>query len=182
MGLIVTNNNQVTLGVALLSTDLTMTVSSIVGMPDVSGAGDYTILSLVNVSTGAIEYVKATDLDTLNRIYTIERAQEDTLALDYPIASEVKNYFTAGMFTDLAESASSAMQTASHTIDGTLQVTNPAGTNSDILILAKYGNQLIEGTDYTISGGGETISFIGTQAIETEVVTFVYNNTSVRFI
>jgi hypothetical protein len=156
-----------------------MTVSSITGMPDVSGAGDYTVLSLINVSTGSIEYVRATDLDTLNRIYTIERAQEGTLALDFPIASEVRNFFTAGMFTELAESASSAMQTASHTIDGTLQVANPAGANSDILILAKYGNQLIEGTDYTISGGGETISFIGTQAIETEVVTFVYSTPAV---
>jgi len=87
MGLIVTNNNQVTLGLAILSTDTTMTVSSVVGMPDVSGAGDYTTLSLVNVSTGSIEYVKATDLDTLNRIYTIERAQEGTLALDFPLAS-----------------------------------------------------------------------------------------------
>ena len=179
MGLIVTNNNQVTLGLAILSTDTTMTVSSVVGMPDVSGGGDYTILSLVNVSTGSIEYVKATDLDTLNRIYTIERAQEGTLALDFPLASEVRNFFTAGMFQDLASSASSAMQTASHTIDGTLSVANPAGTNSDILILAKYGNQLIEGTDYTISGGGETISFIGTQAIETEVVTFVYSTPAV---
>ena len=179
MGLIVTNNNQVTLGIGILSTDTTMTVSSIIGMPDVSGSGDYTVLSLVNVGTGAIEYVRATDLDTLNRIYTIERAQEGTLALDFPLASEVRNFFTAGMFTELAESASSAMQTASHTIDGTLQVANPAGTNSDILILAKYGNQLIEGTDYTISGGGETISFIGTQAIETEVVTFVYSTPAV---
>ena len=179
MGLIVTNNNQVTLGLAILSTDTTMTVSSVVGMPDVSGAGDYTTLSLINVSTGSIEYVKATDLDTLNRIYTIERAQEGTLALDFPLASEVRNFFTAGMFQDLASSASSAMQTASHTIDGTLSVANPAGTNSDILILAKYGNQLIEGTDYTISGGGETISFIGTQAIETEVVTFVYSTPAV---
>ena len=97
MGLIVTNNNQVTLGVDLLSTDTTMTVSSITGMPDVSGAGDYTVLSLINVSTGSIEYVRATDLDTLNRIYTIERAQEGTLALDFPIASEVRNFFTIGL-------------------------------------------------------------------------------------
>lgn len=175
MPLIVSNNNLVTLGVGLLSTDLTMTVSSIVGMPDVSGAGDYTTLSLINVSTGSIEYVKCTDLDTLNRIYTIERGVEDSLALDFPLASEVRNFFTAGMFNDLASSASSAMQTASHTIDGTLSVANPAGTNSDLLILAKYGNQLIEGTDYTISGGGETVSFIGSQAVETEVVTFIYS-------
>ena len=111
MPLIVTNNTQVTLGLALASTDTQMTVSSIVGLPDVSLEGDFTILSLVNTTSGVIEYVKCTDLDTLNRIYTIERAQEGTLAVDFPIASEVKNFFTAGMFTTLANSASTVLQT-----------------------------------------------------------------------
>ena len=179
MPLIVTNNNQVTLGLALGSGDTTMTVSSIVGLPDVSASGDYTVLTIVNEDTSALEYVRCTDLDTLTRVYTIERAQEGTLAQEFPLGASVRNFFTAGMFTELSESASSALKTSSHTIDNTLSVANPAGTNSDILILAKYGNQLIEGTDYTISGGGETISFIGTQAIETEVVTFVYSTPAV---
>jgi len=179
MPLIVTNNNQVTLGLALGSGDTTMTVSSIVGLPDVSASGDYTVLTIVNEDTSALEYVRCTDLDTLTRVYTIERAQEGTLAQEFPLGASVRNFFTAGMFTELSESASSALKTSSHTIDNTLSVANPAGANSDILILAKYGNQLIEGTDYTISGGGETISFIGTQAIETEVVTFVYSTPAV---
>ncbi len=174
MPLVVTNNNQVTLGVALGSSDTTMTVSSIVGLPDVSAPADYTIMTLTSASTGAIEYVRCTDLDTLTRVYTIQRGQEGTIPQTWIVGDLVKNYFTAGMFTELANSASSAMKTASHTIDGTLAVANPAGENSDLLILAKYGNQLIEGTDYNLVDGGDTINFIGGQAVETEVVTFVY--------
>ena len=175
MPLIVTNNTQVTLGLALASADTEMTVSSIVGLPDVSAVGDFTTLSLINTTSGAIEYVKCTDLDTLNRIYTIERAQEGTLALDFPIASEVKNFFTAGMFTELAESASTVMKTLAHTIDNTLITPSPVSVGGSVLILAKYGNQLVEGTDYEFINGADDIQFIGTQAIEGEEVTLVYS-------
>lgn len=174
MPLIVTNNNQVTLGVALTDTDTTMTVSSVVGLPDVSAPTAYTILTIVNEATSAIEYVRCTDLDALNKVYTIERAREGTLAQAFPLGASVRNFFTAGMFTELANSASSALKKTLHTIDNTLSVSNPAGENSELLVLAKYGNQLIEGTDYELVDGGDTVNFLGTQAIEGEEVTFVY--------
>jgi hypothetical protein len=94
-GKLITENNAIgALDGALSAVSTSMVLQSVAGFPDVSVAGDFCVLTLIRASDGAIEYVKCTDFNAPTRTYTIERAQEGTIALAFVDGDEVRDLLT----------------------------------------------------------------------------------------
>ena len=129
MALLTSNNVKKVLALAVAPADTTITLADTLGIPDVSGAGDYTILTLVRLSDSSIEIVQVDDI--VGNVLTIQRAQEGTSALSFALLDEVRNYFTSGMFQLLSAQTN---RTAAE-----LAETNAA---ADALLAEKYANEV----------------------------------------
>lgn len=84
----ISNNYETTLSTNITETDTTLVVSSLINAPKIDVAGDFFYLTLVD-TTGNIEIVKVTSVDVDNRILTVDRGQDDTVALPFPTDTKV---------------------------------------------------------------------------------------------
>ena len=95
----VKNNAVSTIANALTSTATTLTVGSGTGdFFPVLGSGDYFYATLTSTTNGA-EIVKVTA--RTGDTFTVERAQENTLAIPFPANSRIEQRITAQTITDL---------------------------------------------------------------------------------
>lgn len=107
MALKTSNNVKKLISTPVQSTDLTITLVDVLGLPDISAVGDYTIITLIRLSDLRQEIVRVDDIT--GTVLTVQRAQEDTLALDYLANDEVRNFFTSAMFMETSALANRAL-------------------------------------------------------------------------
>lgn len=107
MALKTSNNVKKLISTPVQSTDLTITLVDVLGLPDISAVGDYTIITLIRLSDLRQEIVRVDDI--AGTVLTVQRAQEDTLALDYLANDEVRNFFTSAMFMETSALANRAL-------------------------------------------------------------------------
>ena len=132
MALLTSNNVKKLIASPVTSGDTTITLVDVIGLPDVSGVADYTIITLIRVLDGLYEIVRVDDIT--GNVLTVQRAQEGTAALAYATSDEVRNFFTSGMFQGLATSSNNALAeakvlTGSFNYDDTLTDADPTGGN-----------------------------------------------------
>ena len=132
MALLTSNNVKKLIASPVGSGDTTVTLVDVIGLPDVSGVADYTIITLIRVLDGLYEIVRVDDIT--GNVLTIQRAQEGTAALAYSTSDEVRNFFTSGMFQGLATGSNNALSeakvlTGSFDYDDTLTDADPGSGN-----------------------------------------------------
>jgi hypothetical protein len=96
MGLKTSNNVSKVIALAVGTGDTEITLADVVGLPDVTAGGDYTILTLIRLSDGLQEIVQVDDI--VGNVLTVVRAQEGTTALAFSASDQARNFFTSGMF------------------------------------------------------------------------------------
>ena len=96
MALQTSNNVKKIIAAPVLSTDLTIPLVDVIGLPNVSAPADWTVLTLIRLSDLQQEIVRVDDI--VGNDLTVQRAQEGTIALDFVGFDECRNFFTAGMF------------------------------------------------------------------------------------
>lgn len=97
MGITLTNNAHTTLSADATSTDTTIYVEDIDSFPTL-GTGDYFYCTLQRTS-GAQEIVKVTQINASS--FDVERGQEGTVAISFPIGSLAELRMTVQNITDL---------------------------------------------------------------------------------
>lgn len=99
MAIILANNAVSNLAATLSSTATTLTITSGTGnLFPTLGGGDYFYATLTSVANG-VEIVKVTA--RTGDTFTIERAQESTLAIPFPQNSRIEQRITAQTLNDL---------------------------------------------------------------------------------
>lgn len=106
MSILFSNNASTTLAAGISDTATTMTVATGDGalFPTISGGADYFLATLV-ASNGDLEIVKVTARST--DTFTIERAQEGTVAKAFSLGATVENRMTAGSFDTILDTVAS---------------------------------------------------------------------------
>lgn len=99
----IANNYNSSLVSSIDTLDTEIIVASVTGAPVIDVEGDYFLLTLVNLS-GEYEIVKVVSTDLPNNTFTIVRAQENTVAHNFPVDSKLGNRFTAGSYDTYLES------------------------------------------------------------------------------
>lgn len=107
MALKTSNNVKKLVAVPVLSTDLTITLVNVLGLPDISAVGDYTILTFIRLSDLQQEIVRVDDIT--GNVLTVQRAQEGTVALSLIANDEARNFFTSAMFMETSALANRAL-------------------------------------------------------------------------
>ena len=103
MSLKTENNAITTLDGSLSSASTNLVLNSVSGFPQLDGVDDFCILTIIRESDGSLEYVKCNSLDAITRTYTVERAQEGSVALNFADGDEVRNLLTRDQIEYLAE-------------------------------------------------------------------------------
>lgn len=159
MTILLANNVASTLATTLTSTATNLTVASGTGdrFPVVP-AGRYFYATII-APTGVVEIVKATA--RVGNVLTVVRAQENTVALEFPAGSRIEIRVTAKSIWDALGTGGGPEGPA-----GPTGATGPAGPTGATGATGPAGPQGPAGTDatptaaigYTINGGGTTIT------------------------
>lgn len=94
------NNARSTLAAESLAADTTIELVSSAGF-SAPAAGQYELATLTNAAGTLIEIVKITDNSA--NVLTVERAQEGTAALDWPVGTVIDGRVTAGTLSRMAQ-------------------------------------------------------------------------------
>ena len=98
MALQTSNNVRKIIAAPVLTTDLTITLVDVLGLPNVSDPADWTILTLVRLSDLQQEIVRVDDIT--GNVLTVQRGHEGTVPLALSGNDECRNFFTSGMFQE----------------------------------------------------------------------------------
>lgn len=127
MALQTSNNVKKIIAAPVLSTDLTIPLVDVIGLPNVSAPADWTVLTLIRLSDLQQEIVRVDDI--VGNDLTVQRAQEGTIALDFVGFDECRNFFTAGMFQEL-QAIVTPPPPASETVAGIAEIATQAETDA----------------------------------------------------
>lgn len=109
--LLATNNAESTLASAISATDTSLIVSAGTGaeFPDAVAGESYFTLTIIDAATGSeVEIVKVTSKS--GDVFTIERAQEGTIAKSWSANDYVANMMTAGTLNVISDLTNQAAQ------------------------------------------------------------------------
>ena len=109
--LLATNNAESTLASAISATDTSLIVSAGTGaeFPDAVAGESYFTLTIIDAATGSeVEIVKVTSRS--GDVFTIERAQEGTIAKSWSANDYVANMMTAGTLNVISDLTNQAAQ------------------------------------------------------------------------
>jgi len=107
MALKTSNNVKKLVASPVLSTDLTISLVDVFGLPNITAVDDYTILTFIRLSDLQQEIVRVDDVT--GNVLTVQRAQEGTIALDLLASDEARNFFTSAMFMETSALANRAL-------------------------------------------------------------------------
>lgn len=103
------DNASTTLATGIGTTDVSLTVANTGNFPAISNPGDYFYITLADIGNNIWELLKVTA--TVGNVFTIIRAQDNTIALSWIAGSIVELRFIAQNLRDVI-SYSTAMSTA----------------------------------------------------------------------